>query len=86
MGTPFGFLKPEYPAVHEAAIEACVVALGDARISCFYAPVAVGSSVSQTFEHDHSRPRPHDSNPSDLLYEPAVSASSVVIPRLYSWS
>ena len=72
MGTPFGFLKPEYPAVHEAAIEACVVALGDARISCFYARVAVESSVTWAFEHDRSLPRPYESNLSALLHEPEI--------------
>jgi hypothetical protein len=52
MGTPFDFLRAEFPEVHEAAIKACVAALGDARASCFYARVAVELSVKWAFEHD----------------------------------
>lgn len=75
MGTPFDFLKTEFPALHELAIKACVAALGDARMSCFYARVAVESSVRWAFEHDRSLPRPYDSNLSALLHEPAFKAS-----------
>ena len=75
MATPFDFLKAEFPAVHESAIKACVAALGDARISCFYARVAVESSVTWAFEHDRSLPQPYDSNLSALLHEPALKAA-----------
>ena len=74
MATPFDFLKAEFPEVHSSAIKACVAALGDARISCFYARVAVESSVTWAFEHDRSLPRPYDSNLSTLLHEPAFKA------------
>ena len=58
MATPFDFLRAEFPDVHSSAIRACVAALGDARISCFYARMAVESSVTWAFEHDRSLPRP----------------------------
>lgn len=74
MATPFDFLKAEFPAVHQSAIRAALAALGDARISCFYARVAVESSVTWAFEHDRSLPRPYDSNLSTLLHEPAFKA------------
>src|SRR5688572_6154150 len=74
MATPFDFLKPEFPRVQEAAVKACDSALGDARISCFYARVAVESSVTWAFEHDRSLPRPYDSHLSALLHEPAFKA------------
>ena len=75
MATPFDFLTAEFPEVHSSAIKACVAALGDARISCFYARVAVESSVTWAFEHDRALPRPYDSNLSALLHEPAFKAS-----------
>lgn len=74
MATPFDYLKEEFPAVHESAIKACVAALGDARISCFYARVAVESSVTWAFDHDRSLPRAYDSNLSALLHEPAFKS------------
>ncbi|HMR94839.1 MAG TPA: DEAD/DEAH box helicase family protein [Microthrixaceae bacterium] len=74
MGTPFDFLRAEFPAVHESAIKACVAALGDARISCFYARVAVESAVTWAFEHDRTLPRPYDAGLSTLLHEPAFKA------------
>jgi type I restriction enzyme R subunit len=49
--------------------------LGDARISCFYARVAVESSVTWAFKHDSSLPQPYDSNLSALLHEPAFKAA-----------
>lgn len=44
MTTPLDILKAEFPSVHEVAIKTCVAALGDARISRFYALVAPGAA------------------------------------------
>ena len=74
MATPFDFLRTEFPAVHEAAVQAGAAALGDARASCFYARVAVELSVKWAFEHDRSLPTPYDTGLSALLHEPAFKS------------
>lgn len=37
MTTPFAFLAPEWPEVHEAAARAWSAAIPDPRAACFYA-------------------------------------------------
>ncbi|NLA35271.1 MAG: DEAD/DEAH box helicase family protein, partial [Actinobacteria bacterium] len=73
--TPFGFLKAEFPEVHEAAIKAGANALGDARISCFYTRLAIETAVKWAYSHDTSLPQVYDTALSPLLHEPAFKNS-----------
>lgn len=74
MNTPFHFLKPEFPDLHQEAVLAGVNALGDPRTSCFYARRVVELAVRWAFEHDRSLQQPYDTNLSAYLHEPSFKA------------
>jgi len=86
----FGFLKAEWPDLHEAASKAESLAYPDARTACFHARRALELMVHWLYRHDAGLKLPYQENLSALLHEPtfkttvgeAVFAKAVLINRL----
>lgn len=66
----FGFLKSEWPELHESAVKVESLALTDARACCFYARRTLELAIHWLYEHDAELKRPYDDNLSALIYEP----------------
>jgi len=60
-GTPFDFLRTEFPQLHEEAVRSGEAALRDPRASCFYARRGVELAVRWAFAHDRDLGKPYDS-------------------------
>ncbi|MDQ3485428.1 MAG: DEAD/DEAH box helicase family protein [Actinomycetota bacterium] len=71
MSTPFDFLKPEFPGLHEGAVKAGASALVDPRASCFHARWTTEQAIRWAYEHDRSLRTPYDDGVSALLHDPA---------------
>ena len=86
----FGFLQPEFPAIHEAAVRAANAVHPDPRAACFYARRALELAVHWTYKHDATLRLPYDDNLSAMIHDPsfqkvageAVFNKSRVITRL----
>lgn len=74
MGTPFDFFTRSSRRCTSRRSRRVSRRWVIARISCFYARVAVESAVTWAFEHDRTLPRPYDAGLSTLLHEPAFKA------------
>jgi type I restriction enzyme R subunit len=59
-GTPFDFLRGEFPQLHEEAVRAGEAALRDPRASCFYVRRGVELAVRWAFEHDRDLREPYE--------------------------
>ncbi len=69
--TLFAFLKPEWPAVHEAAVQAATAANSDPRTACFHARRALELAVAWAYKHDPALKLPYQDNLSALIHEPS---------------
>src|SRR5207253_5323593 len=72
----FAFLKPEFPAVHEAAARAEAAAVPDPRTACFYARRALELLVHWVYKHDPALRLPYQDNLSALIHEPTFKAAA----------
>jgi type I restriction enzyme R subunit len=68
--TNFLFLKPEWPAIYEAAEKASEGVNNDPRIACFYARRALELAVAWMYKYDYSLRLPYQDNLSALVHEP----------------
>jgi len=66
----FVFLAEHWPQLHEAAVRAESLVMGDPRGACFYARRALELAVHWLYEHDDSLKLPYEDNLSALLHEP----------------
>jgi type I restriction enzyme R subunit len=66
----FNFLRPEWPAIHEAAVKAEACALTDARTACFYARRALELAVHWLYKLDPALKLPYQEHLSALIHEP----------------
>src|SRR5690606_31331763 len=71
VSSPFGFLRAEFPQVHEGAVKAAEAALQDPRTACFHARWTVEQAIGWAYDHDSALPEPWDKSVSARLNEPA---------------
>jgi type I restriction enzyme, R subunit len=71
VSTPFDFLEAEFPDIHQGAVKAGAVAMGDPRIACFQARWTIEQAIRWAYKHDKSLPVPYDDKLGALLHEPA---------------
>jgi type I restriction enzyme R subunit len=71
---PFGFLRTEWPEVHEAASKAAAAVHVDPRTACFYARRALELAVTWAFRYDRALKPPYQDNLSALIHEPTFKA------------
>src|SRR5687768_13794129 len=76
MTDQFGFLKAEWPEVHEAAAQAAGAAHPDPRTACFYARRTLELAVNWAFKFDGSLRLPYQDNLSALIHEPTFKAAA----------
>lgn len=74
MTTPFSFLAPEWPEVHEAAARAWGAAIPDPRAACFYARRALELAVTWAFKHDRALKMPWEDSLGSLIHEATFKA------------
>jgi type I restriction enzyme, R subunit len=67
----FAFLQPEFPAVHEAAVEAEGHAKSSPTAAAFFAGKAVEIAVKWAFRNDSGLSLPYQDNIAALLHEPS---------------
>ncbi|SDA15670.1 type I restriction enzyme, R subunit [Methylobacterium sp. UNC378MF] len=67
----FAFLLPEFPHVHEAAVEAERQALASATAGAFFAGKTVEVAVKWAFRNDPGLSLPYQDNIAALLHEPS---------------
>jgi type I restriction enzyme, R subunit len=70
----FTFLKPEWPAVYEAASKAADAVHSDPRTACFYSRRALEIAVAWAYKSDASLHLPYQDNLSALIHEPTFKA------------
>ena len=75
MTEPFGFLRSEWPDVHEAAGQAAASAIPGPRTACFYARRAVELAVGWAFKYDRALKMPYSDNIMSLIHEPTFKAA-----------
>ena len=78
----FGFLRPEWPDLHEAAAKAEALVHGDPRAACFYARRALELAVAWLYKHDAALRLPYQDHLSALIHEPTFRAA--VGPALFA--
>lgn len=86
----FGFLRPDFQEVYEAAARAANAVYPDSRAACFYARRALELAVAWAYKHDASLRLPYQDNLNALIHEPtfqntagdAVFNKARVITRL----
>jgi len=66
----FGFLKAEWPDLHDAASKAESSAYPDARTACFYARRTLELAVHWLYKHDPTLKLPYQEHLSALIHEP----------------
>lgn len=66
----FGFLKAEFPAVHDHVAKAESAALSDPRAACFYARFALETAVKWMYERDKALRSPYQTDLAALIFEP----------------
>lgn len=71
----FGFLKTEWPDLHDAAARAEALALADARASAFYARRTLELAVAWLYKADRRLVLPYQDNLSALIHEPSFRDS-----------
>jgi len=71
----FGFLHPEWPALHEAAARAEALVLSDPRAAVFYARRALELAVAWLYKYDRQLTLPYQDNLNALLHEPSFRRS-----------
>lgn len=71
MTSTFGFLRAEWPDVHEAAEKAWQLAHPDPRAACFYARRALELAVEWAFRFDTTLRPPYQDNLSARVHEPS---------------
>src|SRR5256885_9103106 len=67
----FAFLAPEFPAVHEAAVEAERQAAVSPTAAAFFAGKTVEVAVKWAFKSDPNLKLPYQDNIAALLHEPS---------------
>jgi len=67
----FGFLKDEWPDVHESAARAESHAYPDPRTACFYARRSLELAVHWAYKHDPGLKLPYSDNLSALIHAPS---------------
>ena len=72
----FGFLLPEWPSVHEAAVKAEQTARSDPRTACFYARRALELALYWAYKADGSLHLPYDDKLSALIHEPTFKQAA----------
>lgn len=65
----FAFLKSEFSSVYDLARKAEVAALSDPRGACFYARLALESTVKWMYDNDRTLRSPYDTALSALIHE-----------------
>lgn len=70
----FTFLQTEWPAVHEAAVQAESLVNPDPRAACFYARRALELAVQWLYRSDASLRLPYQEHLSALLHEPTFKS------------
>ena len=66
----FDFLKTEWPALHDAASKAEVLAYPDARTACFHARRTLELAVHWLYKNDAALKLPYQDHLSALIHEP----------------
>ena len=72
----FSFLKCEWAAVHEAAIQAESAVHPDPRAACFYARRALELAVAWAYKHDAALKLPYQDKLSALIHEPTFKKTA----------
>ena len=72
----FGFLLPEWPGVHEAAVKAEQTARSDPRTACFYVRRALELALYWAYKADGSLHLPYDDKLSALIHEPTFKQAA----------
>ena len=67
----FHFLKPEWPALYEAACKTESLANSDPRTSCFYARRGLELAVAWLYQHDDGLRLPYQDHLAALIHEPS---------------
>ncbi|WP_079148237.1 DEAD/DEAH box helicase family protein [Streptomyces agglomeratus] len=67
----FGFLRAEWPALHEEATRAERFTFGDPRAACFYARRAIELAVHWMYDKDDSLRPPYKRDLAAMLHEPS---------------
>jgi type I restriction enzyme R subunit len=75
MTEPFGFLRAEWPDVHEAASRAAAAANLEPRTASFYARRALELAVTWAFTYDRALRMPYQDNLMALIHEPTFKAA-----------
>ncbi|HEY3498626.1 MAG TPA: type I restriction endonuclease [Polyangiaceae bacterium] len=81
MTDQFGFLRAEWPEIHEAATQAAGAAHPDPRTACFYARRTLELAVNWAFKFDRSLRLPYQDNLSALIHEPTLAAAGPVFHK-----
>ncbi len=71
-GSNFAFMEPEWPELFEEAVRAERAAVGDPRVSCFYARRALELAVEWLYEADDSLEQPYKQDLSARINEPTM--------------
>jgi type I restriction enzyme R subunit len=72
----FAFLRPEWPAIHDAAAKAEAAVYSDPRTACFYARRTLELAVAWAYKSDAALHLPYQDNLSALLHEPTFKAAA----------
>ena len=85
MSSNFGFLKSEWPEVHEDALRAEELAHSDPRASCFYSRRALELIVKWLYEHDGTIKETDSDKLTVLLTEPTFrqAVGPAVLPKTH---
>jgi type I restriction enzyme R subunit len=71
----FAFLADEFPDIHDTAVRAETLALGDPRAAAFYARLTLEAAVKWAYKHDDALRFPYEDNLSALVHEPSFKAA-----------
>lgn len=82
----FGFLKPEWPDIHDAAARAESLVLADPRAAAFYARRALELAMGWLYQSDARLKLPYQDNLSALVHEPSfrdVAGNAILFKARY---
>ena len=68
----FAFLRAEWPALYQEAVQAERVAVADPRASCFYARRTLELAVAWLYEADGALQLPYRQDLAALIAEPTL--------------
>ena len=71
----FGFLQPEWPDLHTAAVRAEIGARADPRASAFHARRCLEAAIAWLYKADARLKPPYQDNLAALIHEPAFRAT-----------